>query len=162
MSGARLVIMDGFEGFADVLTSEQITNLPLAPQALVRILEDERAVASLGPVTRVVSGAAPLSVDLRDQFTAHTGLSVEQGYGLTEAAPGVAATLGGELLGHGHVGRPLPGVEIKIGDGSDPTEPGEIWIRGRNLFSGYWPDGQGGPGEEGWFATGRHRLSARR
>jgi long-chain acyl-CoA synthetase len=154
LSGARLVIMDGFEGFADVLADERITSLPLAPQVLTRILEDERAVASLGPVTRVVSGAAPLSVDLRDQFTAHTGLRVEQGYGLTEAAPGVTATLGGELLGHGHVGRPLPGVEIKIGDGSDPTEPGEIWIRGRNLFSGYWPDGQGGPAEEGWFATG--------
>ena len=73
---------------------------------------------------------------------------------LTEAAPGVSATLGGELLGHGHVGRPLPGVEVRIGDGTEPTEPGEIWIRGDNLFSGYWPDGDGGPGELGWFPTG--------
>jgi long-chain acyl-CoA synthetase len=154
MSGARLVIMDGFEGFADVLAYEQVTNLLLAPQVLARILEDERAIASLGSVTSVISGAAPLSVDLRDQFTARTGLRVEQGYGLTEAAPGVSATLGGRLLDNGHVGRPLPGVEIRIGDGSEPTEPGEIWIRGRNLFSGYWPDGHGGPGEEGWFATG--------
>jgi long-chain acyl-CoA synthetase len=154
MSGARLVIMDGFEDFADLLAYEQVTNLPLAPQVLARILEDERAIASLGSVTRVISGAAPLSVDLRDQFTARTGLRVEQGYGLTEAAPGVSATLGGRVLGNGHVGRPLPGVEIRIGDGSEPTEPGEIWIRGRNLFSGYWPDGQGGPGEGGWFATG--------
>jgi long-chain acyl-CoA synthetase len=154
MSGARLVIMDGFQGFADVLEYEQVTNLPLAPQLLARILEDERAIASLGSVTKVVSGAAPLSVNLRDQFMARTGLRVEQGYGLTEAAPGVSATLGGDLLGHGHVGRPLPGVEVRIGDGSEPTEPGEIWIRGESLFSGYWPDGQGGPGEDGWFATG--------
>jgi long-chain acyl-CoA synthetase len=154
MAGARLVIMDGFEGFPEVLAGEAITNVPLAPPVLARILEDERAVASLGSVSTVVSGAAPLPVDLREQFTARTGLRVDQGYGLTEAAPGVSATLGGELLGHGHVGRPLPGVEIKIGDGTDPTEPGEIWIRGDNLFSGYWPDGRGGPGELGWFPTG--------
>jgi long-chain acyl-CoA synthetase len=101
-----------------------------------------------------VSGAAPLPVDLREQFTARTGLRVDQGYGLTEAAPGVSATVGGELLGPGHVGRPLPGVEVKIGDGTEETEPGEIWIRGDNLFSGYWPDGRGGPGELGWFPTG--------
>ena len=154
-SGARLVIMDGFDGFVEVLAAEKITNLPLAPPVLARILDDERAVANLGSVTRVVSGAAPLLVDLRDQFTARTGLRVEQGYGLTEAAPGVSATLGGgEMLGHGHVGRPLPGVEVRIGDGTDPAEPDEIWIRGDNLFSGYWPDGRGGPGTDGWFATG--------
>jgi len=154
-SGARLVIIDGFDGFVDVLAAEKITNLPLAPPVLARILDDERAVANLGSVTRVVSGAAPLLVDLRDEFTARTGLRVEQGYGLTEAAPGVSATLGGrEMLGHGHVGRPLPGVEVRIGDGTDPTEPAEIWIRGDNLFSGYWPDGGGGPAADGWFATG--------
>ena len=109
---------------------------------------------SLRSVTTVVSGAAPLAVDLREQFTGRTGLRVEQGYGLTEEAPGVSATLGGQLLGTGHVGRPLPGVEVRIGDGTEPTEPGEIWIRGDNLFSGYWPDGDGGPGELGWFPTG--------
>jgi long-chain acyl-CoA synthetase len=153
-SGARLVIMDGLDGFAKVLTEEHVSNVPLAPPVLARILDDERALASLRSVTTVVSGAAPLPVDLREQFTARTGVRVEQGYGLTEASPGVSATLGGELLGHGHVGRPLPGVEVRIGDGSEPSEPGEIWIRGDNLFSGYWPDGDGGPGELGWFPTG--------
>jgi long-chain acyl-CoA synthetase len=153
-SGARLVIMDGFNGFAEVLTTEHITNVPLAPPVLARILDDERAVAALESVTTVVSGAAPLPVDLRDQFTALTGLRVDQGYGLTEAAPGVSSTLGGAVLGHGHVGRPLPGVEVRIGDGAEPTEPGEIWIRGDSLFSGYWPDSHGGPGELGWFPTG--------
>jgi long-chain acyl-CoA synthetase len=121
---------------------------------LARILTDERSLAALGSVTRVVSGAAPLSIDLRDEFTARTGLRVDQGYGVTEAAPGVTATLGGVSLGHGHVGRPLPGVEVRIGDGTDPTEPGEIWIRGENMFSGYWPDSHGGPDQDGWFATG--------
>ena len=66
----------------------------------------------------------------------------------------MSATIGGPLLGHGHVGRPLPGVEVRIGDGSDPSEPGEIFVRGANLFSGYWPDGAGGPDPDGWFGTG--------
>ena len=153
-AGARLVIMDGFDGFFDVVKAEQVTNLPLAPVLLDKIITDERSAGGLGALSTVISGAAPLPEDLRAAFTERTGLRVEQGYGLTEAAPGVSATLGGPLLGPGHVGRPLPGVEIKIGDGSDPTEPGEIAIRGQNLFSGYWPDGRDGPDSEGWFRTG--------
>jgi long-chain acyl-CoA synthetase len=35
-----------------------------------------------------------------------------------------------------------------------PDDPGEIWVRGRNLFSGYWPDGDERPDDEGWLATG--------
>jgi long-chain acyl-CoA synthetase len=153
-AGARIVIMDGFDGFADVLAAEKITNLPVVPPLLARILDDERAVASLSSVTSVVSGAAPLAIDLRGQFTARTGLRVDQGYGLTEAAPGVTATFGADVLGHGHVGRPLPGVEIRIGDGTEPSEPAEVWVRGANVFSGYWPDGDGGPDHDGWIATG--------
>ena len=153
-AGAQLVIMDGFDGFFDVVKAEQVTNLPLAPALLDKIITDERSAGGLGALSTVISGAAPLPEDLRAAFTERTGLRVEQGYGLTEAAPGVSATLGGPLLGPGHVGRPLPGVEIKIGDGSDPTEPGEIAIRGQNLFSGYWPDGRDGPDSEGWFRTG--------
>ena len=42
MAGARLVIMDGFDGFAEVLAGEAITNVPLAPPVLARIMDDER------------------------------------------------------------------------------------------------------------------------
>ena len=99
-------------------------------------------------------GGAPLPWRLGRQFTERTGLRVERGYGLTEASPGVTTTVGGEILGPFHVGRPLPGVEVRVGDGLDPSEPGEIAVRGANLFSGYWPDGTGGPDEDGWFSTG--------
>jgi long-chain acyl-CoA synthetase len=153
--GARLVVVDGIaDGFSDILREEGVTNLPVSPALLTRILASDRLADGLGAVTTVVSGAAPLLDDLRVAFTERTGLRVEQGYGLTEAGPGVSATLGGPLLGHGHVGRPLPGVEVRIGGGSEPGEPGEIFIRGQNLFSGYWPSGDGGPDADGWFGTG--------
>jgi long-chain acyl-CoA synthetase len=154
MAGGRLVLMDGLAADVfPVVSAEQITNLPVAPAIIHRLLTDERLETGLAGVRTVLSGAAPLPPDLRDDFTRRTGRRIEQGYGLTEAAPGVSATFGGPLLGLGHVGRALPGVEIRIADGSDPSEPGEIWVRGDNLFSGYWPNGDGGPGPDGWFST---------
>ncbi|HZA04165.1 MAG TPA: class I adenylate-forming enzyme family protein [Propionibacteriaceae bacterium] len=152
-SGARMVVMDGFDGFFDVVHREEVTNLPTAPALLSRIGHDERATTHLTSVTTVVCGGAALPEEVREEFGARTRLRVDLGYGLTEAAGGVSTTVGGRLLGHGHVGRPLPGVEVRIG-GGDGDEPGEIEIRGANLFSGYWPDGSGGPGPDGWFATG--------
>jgi long-chain acyl-CoA synthetase len=153
-SGGRLVVTDGFDAFFAVVHGEQVTNLTLAPALLRRILADERCATHLTSVTTVVCGAAALPEDVREEFTARTRVRVDLGYGLTEAAPGVSATVGGRILGHGHVGRPLPGVEVRIGNGGDGDEPGEIEVRGANLFSGYWPDGAGHPGPDGWFATG--------
>jgi long-chain acyl-CoA synthetase len=63
----------------------------------------------------------------------------------------------------GSIGRWVPGVEMRLraADGSTivhigphDSEPGEIVVRGANLFSGYWPDGSGGPDADGWWATG--------
>ncbi|MCW2811765.1 MAG: putative fatty-acid--CoA ligase [Friedmanniella sp.] len=177
LAGARLVVVEGYdEDFFPLLTREHVTHLPVAPALLSAILNDDRRPARLDPVVSVVSGAAPLSPALRREFREATGLQVEQGYGLTEAAPGISATLprpgvgpdgdgpdAGDAAGPaeapaaegpGHVGRPLPGVQVRIGDGSEETEPAEIFVRGDNLFSGYWPDGAGGPGPDGWFGTG--------
>ena len=53
---------------------------------------------------------------------------------------------------------PIPGVELgsldDAGTKSTSDDPGEIVVRGDNLFSGYWPDGAGGPDADGWFRTG--------
>jgi long-chain acyl-CoA synthetase len=155
MAGGRLVIMDGFsDSVFDVIVAEQVNNLPLAPALIYKLLHHDQLRTSLASVRTVISGAAPLPSALLAAFTERTGLRVDQGYGLTEAAPGVSVTLGGDLLGPGHVGRVLPGVAVRIGAGEDDSEPAEIFIRGENLFSGYWPDGRDGPDAEGWFATG--------
>jgi long-chain acyl-CoA synthetase len=58
--------------------------------------------------------------------------------------------------------KPVPGVTVKIlaevpdddDDEVDELDPGELVVKGANVFSGYWADGSGGPDEEGWFATG--------
>jgi long-chain acyl-CoA synthetase len=137
-----------------VIEAEQVDNLPITPGLLYRLVHEEGAADRLRGVRTVMVGGAPLPWRLARRFTERTGLRVERGYGLTEASPGVTTTVGGEILGPYHVGRPLPGVDVRVGDGLDPSEPGEIAVRGANLFSGYWPDGTGGPDEDGWFATG--------
>jgi long-chain acyl-CoA synthetase len=87
-----------------------------------------------------------------------TGLVIHEGYGLTETSPVVTSTLAAEAVKPGSVGRAVPGVEVRLVDESgspvDDGDPGELWVRGDNLFSGYWPAGADGPDGDGWWATG--------
>ncbi|MEO5711043.1 MAG: AMP-binding protein [Nocardioidaceae bacterium] len=162
---ARLVLALGFdmEDSLSVIEDEAVTVLPVAPP----VFAYWQAVPDLGErlhhVRLVLSGSAPLSRQLIDVFEQRTGTAVHQGYGLTEAAPVVTSTLhsGRGANGRakaGSVGAALPGIEIRLVDeaGGAPEggDAGEIWIRGANLFSGYWPDGADGPDREGWYATG--------
>jgi long-chain acyl-CoA synthetase len=167
---ARLVLVNGFdmEDSLTVIEDEAVTVLPIAPPgcAYWQAVHDLRE--RLSGVRLVLSGSAPLSRELVDVFEKRTGLTVHQGYGLTEAAPVVTSTLcslsrGSLSRGSGHakpgsVGAALPGIEIRlVDDAGQPPEgedAGEIWIRGANLFSGYWPDGADGPDRDGWYATG--------
>ncbi|PTA42544.1 AMP-dependent synthetase [Micromonospora sp. RP3T] len=135
--------------------------------------------AALAGVRVAVCGAAPLPLPVGARFTELTGHPVHVGYGLTETAPVLTSTLVGGEPKPGSIGRPLPGVELRLvgSDGDelwrdgvpaaetdddgmdltdDPvgTDPGQIVVRGANLFAGYWPDGRGGPGPDGWWATG--------
>ncbi|MAS54896.1 MAG: hypothetical protein CMJ44_09805 [Pimelobacter sp.] len=85
-------------------------------------------------------------------------MPVHQGYGLTEAAPVVTSTLCSEQPTPGSVGAALGGIDLRLVDESGAVvvteDPGEIQVRGANLFSGYWPDGADGPGADGWWSTG--------
>jgi long-chain acyl-CoA synthetase len=105
-----------------------------------------------------VSGAAPLPPDVLRRILDITGHHLFEGYGLTETAPVLTTTLMSEAAKPGSIGRPIPGVELRLvdEDGADVEEgdTGEIVARGPNVFSGYWPDGSGGPDADGWFRTG--------
>ncbi|WP_433162814.1 class I adenylate-forming enzyme family protein [Kribbella sp. CA-247076] len=159
-SGATLVIEPRFDSThtLDLISRYGVTRLPLAPPALTALLARPDLRDALATVKVVLTGASTLDRALADRFERETGKFVHQGYGLTEASPGVTTTLGEENPKPGSVGRPLPNVEVRIADeqGEDVEgdDPGEILIRGRNLFSGYWPDGVDGPDEDGWYRTG--------
>jgi long-chain acyl-CoA synthetase len=93
-----------------------------------------------------------------EQVQTAVGITIREGYGLTETAPVVTSTLASPVVKAGSIGRPIPGVEVRLVDegGTDvlDDDAGELWVRGANLFSGYWPDGSGGPDPDGWWATG--------
>ena len=133
-TGCRLVVADERADLAALAAAESITHLPVTPPQIFRLLQrsthaDTDLRSALASVTSVVSAGARLPWPLTREFTERTGLRLEQAYGLTETGRGVSSTLGAELLGPGHVGRALSGVEIRIGDGTE-DEPGEIAVRG--------------------------------
>ena len=112
-------------------------------------------------VRLAVSGGAALPVSVSEAFEARFGVPVWEGYGLTEAAPIVSTSLVGGEPRKGSIGVPLPGVEVRLVDaeGEDALEgdSGEIWVRGPNVFAGYWGDEQATAGAltpDGWLRTG--------
>jgi long-chain acyl-CoA synthetase len=123
-------------------------------------LPDKHRSAFAG-VRLLLSGAAALPPEVEQEFTSKFGLPLRQGYGLTEASPGVATSVGIDAPRPGSVGRPLPGLSIRLVDesGEDALydDPGEIWVRGPNVFSGYWRDETSTEAvldPDGWLHTG--------
>jgi len=142
----------------DLIDDEAVSVVPVAPPVFAYWMPQEHLRERLGPVRLMLSGSAPLSPELKDRFTEATGIPIHQGYGLTEAAPIVTSTLCSAEPQNGSVGAALPGIEIKlldeVGQSPEGDDSGEIWIRGANMFSGYWPDGDDGPAADGWWPTG--------
>lgn len=141
-----------------LVRAEGVTSILGAPPMYVAWSMLPAARDALAGVRIAVSGAAPLSAELFTRMHDTAGITVHEGYGLTEASPVVSATLVTDDPVPGSVGQPLPGVEVRLLDehGTAPAvgAPGEVSIRGENLFSGYWPRGEGGPDSAGWFRTG--------
>ena len=102
-----------------------------------------------GNITQAVTGAAPIASEILEFFYA-CGVPVLEGWGMTETtAVGTVATL--DHFKFGTVGRPLPGVEIRIA-----PEDGEILVRGPNVFREYWrnPEATAETLIDGWLHTG--------
>jgi long-chain acyl-CoA synthetase len=102
-----------------------------------------------GRCTHAISGGAPLGARL-GHFFRGIGLTILEGYGLTETAPAVAANLP-TATRMGTVGRPQPGVTVRIDD------DGEILIKGDLVFRGYWnaPEATAEALDaDGWFHSG--------
>jgi long-chain acyl-CoA synthetase len=115
---------------------------------------------SFATVRRAVSGAAKLPTEVANAVEAKYGLHLEEGYGLTEASPVVCSPTG-TAAPIGSVGIPLPGIEVRLvdADGTDVLvgDSGELWVRGPNVFSGYWNDEAATARvitEDNWLRTG--------
>lgn len=120
----------------------------------------------------VVTGAEKLPLDLAEQFEEKFGVPVREGYGLTETTPVVSVNLndppdgskdfpGQSLNKRGSVGRPLPGIAVRITNPQTDAQQeinstGMIWLKGPNIFKGYLDDPERSAEvlHDGWFKTG--------
>lgn len=159
-AGATCVITDRFdpEQCADLIAQHGITTVAGAPGMYQAWCFTPRLRERMATVRLLSSGGAPLPARVFDAFQEASGMAIYEGYGMTEAAPVVATTLVSGAPKVGSVGRPLPGLDIRLVDEDggevDDGDPGELWVRGPSVFRGYWPDALGGPDAEGWFHSG--------
>jgi len=159
----------------------RVTVVPGAPSLYRRLRGAAGVERALSSVRLMTSGAAPLDPGDSSAIRAMTAQSVWEGYGISESSSVVSTSLMTRAARAGSVGLAVPGLRIRVvgDDGSDlyAEDPGEvqaapveaedisaaagsggevgrIQISGPTLFSGYWPDGAGGVGPDGWFTTG--------
>jgi acyl-CoA synthetase (AMP-forming)/AMP-acid ligase II len=110
-----------------------------------------------------ICGAMALPGDVARRWEAATGGMLIEGYGLTETSPIALGNPASDARRPGTLGVPFPGTEMRIADLDRPDvdagegEAGELWVRGPQVFSGYWNR----PEEtaqclspDGWFSTG--------
>jgi long-chain acyl-CoA synthetase len=162
--GGRLVLLERFDPAAtlEAIRSEGVTILAGVPQLFAALADLPDATGEeLASVRLACSGAAPLDAGTAERFEQRFGVPIWQGYGLTEASPTVTFPDLRRRRDVHSVGVPLPGVEVRVvdADGLDvePGDPGEVLVRGPNVFAGYYED----PGatsaaldRRGWLHTG--------
>lgn len=128
--------------------------MPLWTELLNRFVADPIVFRKVrknmgGRLRAIISGGAPLSTELSEFFFGF-GLPIYEGFGLTETSPVVSVNTETQFR-FDTVGRPLPGVEVKIAD------DGEILVRGRLVMKGYYKleaETRGVINAEGFFHTG--------
>jgi malonyl-CoA/methylmalonyl-CoA synthetase len=136
-AGASALVMGGFDaeavaGAAKDRAGSMFFGVPTMYHRLVR----SGAARGLSSLRLCVCGSAPLSADLHAGFATASGQRILERYGMTETVMNVSNPYVGERRA-GTVGFPLPGVEVRLASDT-PDGPGEIEVRGPNVFAGYW------------------------
>ncbi len=160
--GATIVTMARFDAnrFLALIGERRVTRLHLAPPlAAVVAAADPRF--DLSSVRHAMSGAAPLDTATVVRLELRLKCPVGQGYGMTEASPGVTWVPDiGAGTPAGSVGHLLPGTQARVVDPAthaDATESGELWIRGPQVMLGYLEAPEATENaivEDGWLRTG--------
>jgi len=152
MSGCRMRLLERFEHrtAAAAFLDFRPTLFFGVPTIYVRLLGLEPAAATeIGSFMRLfVSGSAPLPAQVLEEFRELFGHTILERYGMSETLMIMSNPYAGERRA-GTVGFPLPGVSAKLMEG-------EIWLRGPNVFPGYWrrDEATRAAFADGWFRTG--------
>jgi long-chain acyl-CoA synthetase len=169
LSGATLVLIPNPRDLHMVLkaiTKHRPTLFPGVPAMYIALINNPEVQSGKMDVTSIracLSGAAPLPVEVQQEFERLTGGKLVEGYGLSESSPVTHANPLEGIRKAGSIGMPVPNTEVKIVDVEDRTkelplgEIGELAVKGPQVMKGYWNM----PGEtenvlddEGWLYTG--------
>ncbi len=162
LAGGSMIFLPKFDQDAVVAALPKATSMMGVPTFYTRLLDDARFTHDLVAHMRLfVSGSAPLLSETHERFEARTGHRILERYGMTETSMNTSNPYEGERRA-GTVGFALPGVEVKVCDPETGLElaQGEIgvlWVRGPNVFKGYWQMPEKTKEElrsDGFFITG--------
>ncbi|MCX7689192.1 long-chain-fatty-acid--CoA ligase [Thermoflexus sp.] len=164
-TGSTLILLPRFdvEEALNTIRAYQPTFLPAVPTMYIALLNHPRAAESgLGSIRLCNSGAAPLPVEVIQQFARFSSGTFVEGYGLTEASPITHINPIMNLKKLGSIGLPIPDTDVRIVDvetGTRELEPGEIGeliIKGPQVMKGYWnrPEETAQTLRGGWLYTG--------
>lgn len=164
--GAKLVLFPTFDLdlVTDAARKSPPTFLPAVPPIYDQLARAaERGSIDLSTVRFAISGAMSLPVATVQRWEEATGGLLVEGYGMTEASPVALGNPMGKTRRPGTVGVPFPSTEIRVVEPTDPSidvalgEPGELLIRGPQVFRGYWrrpSDTAASLLADGWLRTG--------
>lgn len=161
--GSRVVLIERFDPLSALEAIERhgITIVPGAPAMWTSWIGLPEATRdAFASVRLAASGSAKLPLEVAEQCEMRFGLTVTEGYGLTEASP-VVTTAAGIAAKPGSIGMALPGIRLRLVDseGDDVLvgDAGELWVHGPNVFVGYWNDPEATARAltpDGWLRTG--------
>ena len=150
----------------DTLAERGVTVIPGAPPLWLAFSHfDEAPADAFADVRMALTGAAKMPEEAMRRLHTKFGLTLLEGYGLTEASPVVTSSAGLEQR-VGSVGKVLDGVQVRLvdeeGDDALRGDEGEIWVKGPNVFLGYYNDPEASARSltpDGWLRTGDIAVS---
>jgi long-chain acyl-CoA synthetase len=163
LSAGCLEILPSFdlERVLEALEAGRVTKFFAVPTVYVRLLTLDDLKKKLGRLRYSFSAAASMAMEIVKQWKEHTGLTISESYGMTEAMPLTYNHYYPNRHVVGSVGHPVHGVEVQIRDTSgnllEQGREGEICVRGRNVMKGYLNNHEGTRSafwEGGWLRTG--------
>jgi long-chain acyl-CoA synthetase len=167
--GGTVVMLPRFDAAAALaaMGKENVTffaGVPTMYWGLLGALDESVDVERLAGNLRVAAaGGSALPVEVHKDFQKRFGVTILEGYGLSETSPVASFSPYGQPARPGSIGTPMPGVEMKllqpdswdeVPDG--PDEIGEIAIKGHNIMKGYYnrPEATEEVIRDGWFRSG--------